>query len=200
MDNDHRLNKIVNGLVGATDPDEVKLAYKQWADTYDGDLKSFGYVAPQIGVKLLAQQLGDTNALIHDAGCGTGLVGSLLSQLGYHQLNGSDFSTSMLDKASESGHYIDLLTLDFSGPVEIESDIYDGVISIGVYSKRFDQHFIPEMVRILRPAGHFVFSCREMYIEEVMRSTSLLLRNKAIANVAVVHDEYMIGQGRIDVC
>lgn len=194
MDKKQELNAIINGLVGATDSDEVQRAYKAWADTYEGDLSSFGYVAPRIGVKLLSERLGDKSALIHDAGCGTGLVGTLLSQLGYNQLHGSDFSSSMLEKALLTGHYTDLQTLDFTGPIDIASNSYDAVISIGVYNKRFDQHFIAEMIRIVRPEGQFVFSCRELYVEEVMSAVSSLLKAKSVTSVTIVHDDYMTGQ------
>lgn len=194
MDQKQKLNTIVNQLVSATDPDEVKRAYKNWADTYDNDLDSFGYVAPRIGVKMLAQRLTDKNALIHDAGCGTGLVGTLLFQLGYNQLHGSDFSDSMLEKASLTGRYSKLYTLDFSEAIAISDNAYDAVISIGVYTKRFNEHFISEMIRIVRPAGHFVFSCRELYFEEVMNAVSLLIKNRTIAKVCIEHDQYMTGQ------
>lgn len=194
MDQKQKLNEIVNRLVSATDPDEVKRTYKEWADTYDSDLNSFGYVAPGVGVKLLSQRLGDKNALILDAGCGTGLVGALLSQLGYKQLHGADFSTSMLEKAALTGCYTNLQTQDFSSPVDISSNTYDAVISIGVYTKRFDQYFISEMVRITRPTGYIVFSCREMYVEEVVGSVSRLLKTKDVSTMEIKHDDYMTGQ------
>jgi len=194
MDKHQKLNEIVERLVSATDPEEVKRTYKAWADTYDGDLDSFGYVAPGIGVRLLSQRLSNKNALIHDAGCGTGLVGTLLNQLGYQQLHGSDFSSSMLEKASLTRCYTNLQSLDFGGPLDIASDTYDAVISIGVYTKRFDQHFISEMIRLLRPAGYFVFSCREQYFDEVMETVSSLLQNKSIKRMILEHDDYMTGQ------
>jgi len=194
MDQKQKLNEIVNRLVNATDPEEVKRSYKEWASTYDNDLNSFGYVAPHVGVKLLSKRLGDTSALILDAGCGTGLVGVLLSQLGYKQLHGSDFSTDMLEKASLTGCYTDLQIQDFSAPIATTSNSYDAVVSIGVYTKRFDQHFISEMIRVTRPAGHFVFSCREMYFGEVMGTVSSLLESKLVSKVAVQHDDYMTGQ------
>lgn len=194
MDKKQQLNTIVNQLVSATDPGEVKRAYKDWADTYDNDLDSFGYVAPRIGVNMLVRRLTDKNALIHDAGCGTGLVGTLLKQQGFSQLHGSDFSDSMLEKASLTGHYSELQTLDFSEPIAIPDNAYDAVISIGVYTKRFNEHFISEMVRIVRSAGYLVLSCRELYFEEVMSTVALLLKNRTIANVCIEHDQYMTGQ------
>lgn len=204
MDQNQKLNAIVNKLVNATDPEEVKRSYKEWANTYDSDLNSFGYVAPHVGVELLTQRLVDEfdnvdgldskGALILDAGCGTGLVGALLSKLGYSQLHGFDFSTSMLEKASLTGHYADLQVQDFSGPLATASNTYHAVISIGVYTKRFDQHFIAEMIRITRPSGYFVFSCREMYFGEVMDSVSSLLKAKAVSRVTIDHDDYMTGQ------
>ncbi len=195
MTQNQQLNSIVNQLVGATDPEEVKRLYKEWAASYDADLDSFGYVAPRIGVQLLSQVVVNAQALIHDAGCGTGLVGTLLTQLGYSNLHGSDFSSEMLKQAESTNHYHSLQTLDFGGPIDVAADAYDAVISIGVYTQRFNQHFIGEMVRILRPGGHFVFSCREQYYDEVVGTVFELLKSKFIARVSVHHDDYMTGQG-----
>jgi len=158
MKKNPQLEKIVNTLVGATDPEQVKGLYKQWADTYDEDLDSYGYVAPKLGVAMLSDLLTNKDALIHDAGCGTGQVGALLSELGF-------------------------------------TAKYNAVISIGVYTKRFRQHFIQEMLRITKPGGYFVFSCRELYFDEVMEAVRALMKNRNCSKLVLNVDDYMTGQG-----
>ena len=194
MDKKTSLNSIVNQLVGATDPEEVKRLYREWADTYNSDLDEFGYVAPAIGLNLLCSLVIDKNALIHDAGCGTGLVGALLSQHGFAELHGSDFSTAMLAKAEQTGHYQCLNNLDFSGPLSLNSDTYDAVISIGVYSNRFRNHFLPEMLRTLKPGGWMVFSCREIFFDEVHQSVAELFKAGSVCQSSMKLDNYMTGQ------
>lgn len=199
MSNKERINETVNKLVNATDAEEVKLAYKHWANDYNFDLHTFGYVAPQIGVNLFVQKLitqknADKQSLIHDAGCGTGLVGELLGQLGYTNIHGSDFSEEMLEKAKDTSRYSQLMSLDFAAALPLPDNGYDAAISIGVYTKRFKQHLISEMIRIIRPSGYFVFSCREQYYEEVVVLIAQLLKDKSISNASIQHDEYMSEQ------
>lgn len=188
------LENIVNTLVSASDPAQVKGLYAKWANSYDKDLADFGYVAPGIGVKLLSAMVGNKQALIHDAGCGTGQVGALLSDLGFTKIHGSDFSAEMLDKADTLGCYGQLDNIDFGKPIDIKNDVYDAVISIGVYTKRFKQHFISEMLRITRPGGYFIFSCRELYYDEVMEVVADFLKHKSVSKMSIELDDYMTGQ------
>ena len=100
MDND-RLHKLVNKLIVATDPAEVVRLYAEWAERYDSDLDEFGYVAPQIAIEAFIPLVKDTNALIYDAGCGTGTVGKLLGEHGYNNIVGADFSDEMRKLAEQ---------------------------------------------------------------------------------------------------
>jgi len=190
-----QLETIVNTLVSASDPEEVKGLYAQWAQSYDDDLDAYGYVAPKLGVRMLTGLVVDKNALIHDAGCGTGQVGALLNDLGYSALHGSDFSSDMLEQAKTLGCYEKLESIDFGKTIELDSDTYAAVISIGVYTKRFKQHFIDEMLRIVQPGGYFVFTCRELYYDEVMETVTRLLKELKIASLVVEYDDYLTGQG-----
>ena len=188
------LDELINRLVNTEDPDEVKVLYRQWAETYDRDLDGFGYVAPQIGAKLLRQCITDKHALIHDAGCGTGWVGRILCDFGYHRIDGSDFSADMLDLAGERGDYQSLVQADFTQSIEFPDHYYDGIISIGVYTKRFKGIFLSEMLRTLKPGGWMVFSCRPLYFEEVAESVKELHLQQSIASSSVILDDYMVGQ------
>ena len=193
-DVDTDLNTLINRLVHATDPNEVKALYRQWAESYDSDLDAFGYVAPQVGTSLLRECVPDHSAVVHDAGCGTGLVGKLLSSLGYQHIDGSDFSDDMLAQAKATDSYRQLQQADYSAPIEIPDGSYDAVISIGVYTKRFRQHFLTEMLRIIKPGSHLVFSARPLYFDEVAEQVKQLHIDEHIARSSVLHDDYLIGQ------
>ncbi len=194
MQKPEKLEDIVNHLVSATDPDEVRQLYQQWSDSYDDDLDSFGYVAPEIGAGLFAETVKDKAAKIHDAGCGTGLVGALLKRLGYSNIHGSDFSAGMLDRAQLTNCYKTLELADFSQPLSIADNTFDAVISIGVYTKRFKQIFLTEVLRTLKPAGSVVFTCRELYFDEVADTVKQMHADKIICKSSVQFNDYMTGQ------
>lgn len=170
-----------------------------WAQSYDTDLNEFGYVAPSVGVSIFQQLIGSDetvirNSVIHDAGCGTGLVGSLLASAGFINLHGSDFSNEMLAVAKARGCYRSLSQADYTKPLEFQSNSVDGIISIGVYTKRFKDNFLREMLRILKPAGCMVFSCRPLYFDEVADSLKRLHEEGEISKSSIASDDYMIGQ------
>ena len=160
-----RLNTIIARLVGSQDATDIKAAYRDWAESYDQDLDSFGYVAPQIGVELLHNALNDSNGLLFDAGCGTGLCGERLAAYGYSRIHGADFSREMLEKARHGGHYQQLTEVDFRQPLNQQDAHYDGCLSIGVYSSFIGSSFISELIRVTKPGGIICISCRFNYYE-----------------------------------
>ena len=132
--------------------------------------------------------------MIHDAGCGTGQVGQLLASAGFDNIHGSDFSVDMLNVARSRDCYQSLVRADYSQAIELESESVDGVISIGVYRKSFKNVFIDEMLRILKPGGCLVFSCRPVYFEEVADSVKALHLDQRLSKSSVTFDDYMLGQ------
>ena len=103
----NQLEKNIQQLVNSRDKEETKEIYAEW-QSYDSDLDAYGYVAPDTAAALLMDQLPDKNARILDAGCGTGKVGTVLHAAGFQQLEGADFSESMLDRAKALGIYNNL--------------------------------------------------------------------------------------------
>ena len=92
--------EIHDRVLNAAGKDELMAAYKEWADKYDTDLiDEMGYVAPVIAGKLLLKYVNDPAVEILDAGCGTGLVGAFLSENGYSNITGLDYSPEMLSQA-----------------------------------------------------------------------------------------------------
>lgn len=189
------LDNIIGRLLVATDAEEIQSVYKDWADTYDNDLDGYGYVAPQIGAALFAEYVSNRTRFVLDAGCGTGLVGQALHDLGYKTFDGTDFSLSMLEKAETLGVYQTLFQANFFEPIDIEDEKYDGIISIGVYFSRMKEIFVPELVRTLKPGGILCFSARPQYFEaELEAQLEQHAANDLITVETIIERPYMIGQ------
>ncbi|MBX2825026.1 MAG: class I SAM-dependent methyltransferase [Gammaproteobacteria bacterium] len=162
-DSDSQTQSIIDQLTSTSDPQLVKSLYRQWAATYNDDLAEHGYVAPNLAVEEFVQQLPVPQPLILDAGCGTGIVGELLRDKGQLNIHGADFSSDMLDQARLTEVYLKLAMADFSDTLDLDDNTYDAVISVGVYTSRFEGRFIGEMLRILKPGGLLYFTCRPHY-------------------------------------
>ncbi|TVR85770.1 MAG: hypothetical protein EA428_15290 [Spirochaetaceae bacterium] len=86
-------NETLDKVYTAENHNELMDAYKSWAGDYDSDLLgSFGYVAHIASARALDRALEtQTNAVILDAGSGTGLVGEELKKLGYTTMDALDY-------------------------------------------------------------------------------------------------------------
>ena len=159
------LDDLIQTLVASTDKTEILAAYKAWSSEYDEDLNRKGYVAPILSVDLLKVLVKSVDTPIYDAGCGTGKVGALLSELGYQKLTGADFSDDMLGIAKLSSHYIKLTNTDFTKPIEEANNSFGAAISVGVYHSQLDGVFLAELARIVEPGGVIVLSCRPVHYD-----------------------------------
>jgi len=190
-----RINNLINKLVIASDPNEVISLYEEWAECYDRDLDDLGYVAPQLAIEAFTPLLKNFDDLIYDAGCGTGIVGSLLNERGYNKIVGADFSEEMRKRAENTNAYTHLEYADYGKPVDVASSTYDAVISVGVYTARFEGVFLQEMLRILKPSSPFLFSCRPHYYQDNVKPQLEALHGKGlIESINVENKPYMLRQ------
>ena len=160
--------KIHDRVLEASSPEELMAAYSEWADNYDGDLLGeMGYVAPMIASKLLQNYLDRKDTRILDAGCGTGIVGELLHQDGYGNIEGLDYSQDMLNKARAKSIYKTLNRGDLTGSLDIEDATYDAIISVGTFTcGHVGPEALGELIRITKTGGHLCFTVREQAWEE----------------------------------
>ena len=100
---------------------------------YDQDMLDWNYTTPKEGAELLAEFVEDRSAPILDAGCGTGLVGTALKELGYTNIIGADFSQSMLDGCPKDT-YKDLKFCDLNNDLPFDARSFSAVISIGTFT------------------------------------------------------------------
>ncbi|MDE2939478.1 MAG: class I SAM-dependent methyltransferase [Chloroflexota bacterium] len=140
---------------------ELEARYDQWAADYDKDLDDdFGWVSPRKTAEVLARHV-PVNARVLDAGAGTGLVGEELRRLGFQDIHAMDLSLGMLEEARSKGVYRDLRQMALGSTLDYETDSFDAVISVGVFT---EGHAPPqgfdELARITRRDGLIVFSLR----------------------------------------
>merc|ERR1712169_121999 len=92
-------------VYGATNVNETKALYDEWAASYDKEMakEDQDYVGPVLAAAHVLKHLGtpsiQADIEILDAGCGTGLAGIALAQLGAQKVDGVDLSPGMLDIA-----------------------------------------------------------------------------------------------------
>jgi SAM-dependent methyltransferase len=146
-------------VYSADTADELVKAYDAWAATYDTDMLAIGYANPAVAVGLVARHVPAIDACILDAGVGTGILGELLSILGYRNLVGIDMSEGMLAKARKRKVYSELRNRVLGEPLDFGDGAFAAVVSFGVFTPghapavAFD-----ELVRITRPGGHLIFT------------------------------------------
>jgi predicted TPR repeat methyltransferase len=152
----------LNRAYSAKDLSDLRSLYDEWAQSYDSDLakKDQEYVAPVLAAATVAKHLAPTpldTIKILDAGCGTGLVGAALAQLGAKHIDGVDLSPGMLDVARKLNVYTELNTVDLSIPLTHESASYDVVTCIGTLTHaHVGPEVLSEFARVVRPNGWIV--------------------------------------------
>ena len=135
--------------------DDMKRLYRDRADTYDEHLESgLGYRAPELLSSMLSRVVSNFESKILDVGCGTGLVGSSLSDLGYTNLDGLDFSLDMLEVAREKRVYKNLIQADLNKKLKVKDAIYDAIICCGTFTRgHVGPDVLIELIRILKKRG-----------------------------------------------
>ncbi len=147
---------------GSTDAAEVAERYDRWADTYDHDLDSWSYQAPEAVAEIVVTRRPEAVSLL-DVGCGTGLVGRALRRAGFKgAIHGIDLSRRSLRVAEQTGVYDTLDLADLQQPLDAADDSVDVLVCVGVMT------YVPdvettwwEFARVVRPGGLVVVTQRE---------------------------------------
>jgi predicted TPR repeat methyltransferase len=141
--------------------------YDDWSTDYDADLWASGnpYVAIING--LVSRHVPDYSTRMLDAGCGSGLLGQVLYQTGYRNLDGLDASKGMLAAARAKGCYRNLHRLLLGASIELEPGTYDAVLAAGVLTHG---HAPPEsldgILEIAAPGAAIIFSISQIAVDE----------------------------------
>jgi SAM-dependent methyltransferase len=154
-------------VYGARSNDELRALYDDWAAAYDEDLRAFGYSYPPAIAGLVGRYVRERDAPILDAGAGTGIVGEVLSILGYTQLTGIDLSDGMLAVARTKGVYAELKNQTLGEPLDFADAGFAAVVSAGVLTTgHAPPSCLDELIRITRPGGHLIFTLSLPVYEE----------------------------------
>ena len=184
-------NEILDRIYNLSgEPDECVCAYKDWAGTYDEDtLGGMNYVGPRVAAAHLAKLL-NPSAMVLDAGCGTGLVGVELADLGFKTIDGLDISAEMLSQASKKGPYRNLQREDMTQPLSYNTAAYDAVICVGTFTHA---HVGPkgfnELIRVTKAGGPLVATIHEEVWSDGYEEHFKHLEAEGIASVKSISDE-----------
>ncbi len=135
--------------------------YDAWAKEYEQDVASYGYRFPGIMTGLVSRYLADQSVPILDAGCGTGILGELLSVLGYEGITGIDLSQGMLDVAERKGVYRGLRQMELGKPLDFPDDSFGTFTAMGVLGMYAPAKSLDELVRVTRPGGYGIFTMNQ---------------------------------------
>ncbi len=151
----------LDAAYSAQDSAQAAAVYDEGADEYERRILSWGYSTPAVIAWFLGRLVAPGDGPILDAGAGTGLMGVLLSTLGYGDVVGVDLSERMLAQASEKGVYRDLHRMDLAEPLDLPADEFAATVAAGVFAAgHAPPAALPELVRVTRPGGHVIFSVR----------------------------------------
>ena len=155
--------EIHDRVLNATTVDELADVYADWATSYDHDLQSeMGYKAPALTGRLLRDHLEPLGTRVLDAGCGTGLVGVVLAELGYTNIDGVDYSEDMINEAKRKGVYNTLARVDLMGSIDIPSDSVDAITCVGTFTLgHVGPSAFAELIRVTRADGYICFTVRD---------------------------------------
>jgi len=160
----HGINKLVSSewlLEPETDSANCEKEFDMAASDYDECLVKYRCTAPQEGALILQKYVNINNKIL-DVGCGSGVVGERLLELGYHNLYGMDISEKMLAIADKKNIYKHLERGDIQQVFVFEDACFDACIIIGVFSHVKKASFVmKELIRITKPNGYIIFSQRE---------------------------------------
>ena len=132
---------------------------EDFAKTFDKQLSRLDYKSPElIGEALQSFDPPPQELDILDAGCGTGLCGSIVRPMA-KRLVGVDLAPAMLDEARKLNHYDDLIESELTQFLDQNPDSYDLIVSSDTlcYFGELDE-VLAAARRSLRDSGTLVFT------------------------------------------
>ncbi|EGV31716.1 Methyltransferase type 11 [Thiorhodococcus drewsii AZ1] len=183
----HTEERDVTKLIGVTSAklDELEKYYDSWSATYEKDLTSMGYNAPQIAAKAIEKHGIDPSLPILDAGCGVGLTGHHLGELGFKSVIGVDYSSKSLERSEERGCYSELIRVDLNRPLDFPDDHFGAAQCIGTltYIENIDG-LMREFHRVVKPGGIVQLSHRvDLYDDDYKKALASLTEKNLWAHV-----------------
>ena len=163
--------------------EEVMEFYDEWGDQdkYNKDMIDWDYTGPKETVNTFKKYFQNKDALIFDAGCGTGLVGKELKKFGYKNFYGADLSQILLNTIPKN-LYKELFKIDLNQSIEIEDNFFEAVMCVGTFTyAHVKPNALDEFVRITKNKGLICFTINEGIYKEYgfdMKIEELKNKNK----------------------
>ncbi len=143
--------------------EEVMEFYDEWGNQnkYNKDMIDWDYTGPKETVDTFKKYFQNSDALIFDAGCGTGLVGKELKKFGYKNFYGADLSQTLLNTIPKD-LYQKLFRIDLNKSIEIEDNFFEAVMCVGTFTyAHVKPNALDEFVRITKNKGLICFTINE---------------------------------------
>jgi predicted TPR repeat methyltransferase len=148
-------------IYGSLGADQLRERYDVWAADYDSDLDDLRWRAPQASADRCSH-FARPGAEILDAGCGTGLVGVSLSELGHARIVGFDLSPGMLERSAARGVYAELHQGSLLDRLPFDDGRFGSVVSVGVFTLgHVEGSAFAELARVTAPGGHVSITFRD---------------------------------------
>lgn len=159
-------------------PEQSAAIYDGWAAEYEEHMKGSGYSHPAMVAAMLARHQPPGGASILDAGAGTGIMGEILTALGYPDIAGLDASQGMLAHAAAKDIYRELRHGLLGQPLDYDDDSFAASVASGVFTQgHAPLDGLDELIRVTRPGGHIVFSISRTYLGDVFETKARALED-----------------------
>jgi len=150
----------------AENSQETAEVYDDWAEDYEQHMKNVGYTHPAMVAAMVARHVVPTEEQVLDAGAGTGVLGEILTALGYPNIVGLDASEGMLKIADLKNNYLKLTHQFLGQALTFDDDAFVLVVSSGVFTQgHAPLEGLDELIRVTRSGGHLVFSIARTYLD-----------------------------------
>ena len=150
-------------------PEDNRRLYAAWAATYeDSFVAAEAYVYHRRVAEIFCSAAVPDDGAVLDVGCGTGIVGVELLQLGISVIDGIDISPEMLAEAERKGVYRRLIEADLTATVDLPDGAYAGLVSAGTFTHgHLGPDALDELLRIARPGACAAIGINAAHFEDL---------------------------------
>lgn len=169
---------------------EMRDAYDQWAEDYDKDVVGNGYLTPARIAQALAGFADRRDEPVMDYGCGTGLSGVALKEVGFSTIDGADLSHKMLEVARETKVYRDLSLVEPEAPLAPQIADYRAITATGVISRgAAPPALYKQMLEVMKPGALLAFSMNDLSLQDP-EYAELVSQSAAAGQARVLSEEH----------
>ena len=166
--------------------------YDKWAEEYDEILEcSSAYESNQYAAQKLVKYIKDKeNAVLLELPCGTGMTGEVVQNAGFCNIDGTDLSNGMLEKAKRKGIYRNVFKscVTDTSKIDCPDNTYDRVYSVQGISVGMLElaPTVNEMLRVTKPNGILVYTANlNVGVEEFMKVHSKLMTDLKVELIRI---------------